>query len=329
MPRVSGSFRRTCSSPDAGQSLRIAIGCCLLFSATFSPRVCATDRVAFVERESSLEMSVDGQPFATYVWNDPKILRPYLATIHAPNGVQVTRNRPPIEGRDTTDHADMHPGLWLAFGDLNGKDFWRNKGTVEHVDFETRPRVDDGKLLFGARNCYSAEGTPLCYEVCRIGVAVDGRTFCIEWESTFTGPNDFYFGDQEEMGLGVRVATPLTVKNGGKITNSDALVNEKQVWGQAAAWCDYSGAVDGLEAGITIVPDKGNFRRSWFHARDYGVLVANPFGQRAFTKGESSKIIVRRGETLRLAFLLVIHDGPVDAARISDRQRGDKTERGN
>ena len=24
----------------------------------------------------------------------------------------------------------MHPGLWLAFGDLNGIDFWRNKAPV-------------------------------------------------------------------------------------------------------------------------------------------------------------------------------------------------------
>jgi hypothetical protein len=38
------------------------------------------------------------------------------------------------------------------------------------------------------------------------------------------------------------------------------------------------------------------------HARDYGVLVANPFGRNAFTKGEVSRLEVRPGEKLRLRF---------------------------
>ena len=134
----------------------------------------------------------------------------------------------------------------------------------------------------------------------------------IAWESRFSGGDDFYFGDQEEMGLGLRMATPLTVKSGGRIANSDGLVNEPQVWGQQADWCDYSGTIDGQPVGVLIVPGRDNFRRSWFHARDYGLLVANPFGVNAFTKGTPSKITVKRGETLRLRFGVLIHAGAID-----------------
>ena len=38
------------------------------------------------------------------------------------------------------------------------------------------------------------------------------------------------------------------------------------------------------------------------HARDYGLLVANPFGQRAITKGPASRIEVKPGETFRLRY---------------------------
>src|SRR5688572_25488530 len=87
--------------------------------------------VSFDQKAGSLAIKIEGRPLATYVWNDPSVLRPYFTRLHAPHGQQVTRNHPPVEGRDATDHATMHPGLWLAFGDLSGADFWRNKATVQ------------------------------------------------------------------------------------------------------------------------------------------------------------------------------------------------------
>jgi hypothetical protein len=55
------------------------------------------------------------------------------------------------------------------------------------------------------------------------------------------------------------------------------------------------------------MPDPENFRRSWFHARDYGLLVANPFGRNAFTKGEKSKVVVPKGEAFRLRFGVLVY----------------------
>ena len=72
-----------------------------------------------------------------------RILRPYFCNVHAPGGIQVTRNHPPVAGQDATDHDTMHPGLWLAFGDINGQDFWRNKGRIEHVRFTEPPKVEE------------------------------------------------------------------------------------------------------------------------------------------------------------------------------------------
>jgi hypothetical protein len=61
-----------------------------------------------------------------------------------------------------------------------------------------------------------------------------------------------------------------------------------------------------------MMPHPGNFGRCWFHARDYGLLVANPFGRNAFTKMEKSRVVVRDGETLRLRFGVLAWSGEPD-----------------
>jgi hypothetical protein len=281
------------------------------------PLASAAEPVGFARSEDRLEIRIGTRPFATYVFRDPKILRPYLAHVRAPDGAQVTRNLPPVAGTDRTDHDTMHPGIWLAFGDLDGADFWRNKGAVEHTEFVENPTAAEGVGRFAVKNRYRDHDRVVCQEVCRIRIeALEGRTLVV-WDSTFSGDQQFAFGDQEEMGLGVRVATPLAVVNGGTLSNADGHKNEKQLWGKPSDWCDYSGLIAGQPAGIMLVPDPKNFRRSWFHARDYGFVAANPFGHKAFTGGEASQVVVRPGESLRLRYAVVVHSGPVDLPAVA------------
>jgi len=268
----------------------------------------ADSPMSFERGDSQLTIMIRGAVFATYVWNDATVKRPYFMHVHSPKGVQLTRTFPPVAGRDATDHATMHPGLWLGFGDVSGVDFWRNKGVVRHAGFVEEPLADPQGGRFAVRNRYQADGKTVCEEVCRIRLQLASQGTLILWESSFAGPAAFTFGDQEEMGLGFRIATGLSASEGGVITNSDRRKNEKQVWGKQADWCDYSGS----GGGIMLMPDPRNFRRSWFHARDYGLLVANPFGRQALAKGEPSQIVVKTGSTLTLRFGVLVHDGDLD-----------------
>jgi hypothetical protein len=261
--------------------------------------------VTFTRGPGRLEIAVGGAPFAVYVYEDPAIPRPYFAHVRAPGGIQVTRTHPPVEGKDATDHATVHPGIWLAFGDLGGADFWRNKGRVRHEHFVGEPAEGS----FTVVNRYEAGERLICRETCRVSVRVRPGGTLLVIDSAFTAAGEgVAFGDQEEMGLGVRVATPLAVRAGGRITNSEGRQNEKGTWGREADWCDYSGK----EGGLLLMPDPGNFKRCWFHARDYGVLVANPFGRKAFTKGEPSRVPLKPGEPFRLRFGVLAHGMPFD-----------------
>ena len=57
-----------------------------------------------------------------------------------------------------------------------------------------------------------------------------------------------------------------------------------------------------------LMASPGNFRESWWHNRDYGVFVANPFGREAMKQGARSSIPVAKGETLQIAFGALVHD---------------------
>jgi len=271
--------------------------------------------VTFEQAPGKVFIKVGGEPFATYVYEDARIPRPYFCDLFAPNGVKVTRNNPPVEGQDATDHDTYHPGLWLAFGDINGNDTWRNKAKVVHLEFTEIPlRTTDGGS-FAVQNAYEADGKRFCIEKSRYTVVPRPEGTFLLWETTLSSEEGgLALGDQEEMGLGVRMATPLTVEKGGAMLNSDGLENEDGVWGKQAAWCDYAGTADGKAAGVLLAPHPGSgveagpaLGPAWFHARDYGLLVANHFGRNAFTQGEKSRLLAPQGRTLRLRYGVVVH----------------------
>ena len=246
---------------------------------------------------------------AHFVFADTNILRPYFAHVHTPDGIQVTRTHPPVTGVDPVDHATMHPGIWLAFGDISGQDFWRNKATIRHEKFTILPEISRDHLTFAtSATLVSSNQTELAQQVSRFTLKATRDGYLLSWQADFIpSVDDFTFGDQEEMGFGIRIATALSEKKGGTVKNSDNLVGAKNAWGKTAAWCDYSGVLSNRLVGITVMPDPKNFRPSWFHSRDYGLIVANPFGQKAFTKGEPSSVPVKKGETFTLRFAALIH----------------------
>ncbi|MCU0709989.1 MAG: PmoA family protein [Pirellula sp.] len=293
-------------------------------SGTSAANTLPFDRNGFLveEQRDRLRFSLGGQPIVDFVFQDEKILRPYFANARLVNGVQVTRNHPPIAGEDAVDHDTMHPGIWLGFGDISGQDFWRNKAAMVHVRFVTPPTHKDGRMQF-ATECLlkSSEGDPLGRLTNEITLTARPRGWMLSWTATILADQRaIVFGDQEEMGFGARVSTRFTEKNGGLIRSSSGKQSANETWGQPAMWCDYSGpsfSGPGSSAGgIMLMADERNFRESWWHNRDYGVFVANPFGRESMKQGPKSLHEIGKGQTLQLRFGALIHDGqPIDFAR--------------
>jgi len=262
------------------------------------------------QQASMLVINYGSKPFTEFVFKDEKILRPFFANVRLPSIHKATRNHPPNPAVDAVDHDTMHPGIWMGFGDINQEDFWRNKGKIEHVRFSTEPVVRNGVLHFAEESrLLKANGMKLADVRFDYQLRRRSGGFLLTWDAEVrASEEDLVFGDQEEMGLGARLSTSLTEKAGGQIINSDGLKSAAETWGKQAAWCDYSGKIGTQVVGITIFPSPQNAHPCWWHNRDYGVFVANPFGKRA--GHADGKLTVKKGESLKLKFHVVFHEGP-------------------
>lgn len=277
--------------------------------------------VEFVTGDGRVAVVIDGQPIAVYCYHDRQILHPYFAHVRTADGIQVTRNHPPAKGHDLSDHDTMHAGIWLAYGDLSGSDFWRNVGRIQHAGFVVSPRGGPGRGTFTVRNEYIDPKAPariVCQDTSHYTFVPLRDGYLILFDVRFTSDRELTFGDQEEMGLGIRMATPLRVGQSGRenvpagngtITNSAGEKNEKSVWGHAADWCDFTGTIAGRKVGATILCHPANTRPTRFHARDYGMLTANPFGQKCFGDTSATAVVVHPGEEMRLRYGVYIHSG--------------------
>ena len=271
----------------------------------------AYSELSLVKLDREIELRDSEGVFAKYSFKDETCKRPFFFNVHAPDGTLLTRRYPPVEGVDATDHAAMHGGIWLAFGDISGEDFWRNRGRVEHKEFLELESEKEGVLSFKTRSRFvTSEDREIGEAVEHYKVVRMGSSYGMSWDADIrsvqlTGEKGLIFGDQEEMGLGVRMATPLIEKNGGEILNSDGLVKASGTWGKSAKWVDYSKEEGGKRAGVLLIPREENQRSSWFHNRDYGLMVANMFGRKSLTGGESSRMEVREGESLKVGYVVV------------------------
>jgi hypothetical protein len=265
------------------------------------------------EKSDRLIITDGGRPVAEYVFNDPEIKRPYFRHVHTPSGIQVTRTHPPVEGKDLADHPTFHPGIWWGFGEINGEDFWRNKGTIRHERFDNRT-ADDGAISI----------RHYCSLVDSSGTVIGKAFFFTRWHRTPMLPSkrpsywvcfdvalrsddrELVLGDQEEMGLGIRLATQLAEKNGGLVTGHGDQKGAKSIWGTRSTWCDYSGRIDERQVGVTVV----NRLLSWWHVRDYGLLVVNGFGKRAQPDRTDPLIRLPPRTPWMTSYQLIIHDDP-------------------
>jgi hypothetical protein len=282
----------------------------LLSSALIIP-----EAVAFEVQEQSKRLIItrDGKPVAHYIFQDDQVIRgPFFAHVHTPGGIHATRNHPPIKGTDETDHEFLHPGIWHGWGRVGGYDFWRNRNRIEHVEFIERPAVQDGALTFSVRNHFMGSDGPILDQTVahRIELVDGGYLLQMDLEFRPTG-GPVVFEAHDEMGFGIRVATPLTVNNGGKLVDAGGNVNEPEVRGSTARWADYRGEIDGKQVGITAMPHPKNPNPAWYHARNYGVLTTNPF-----PRHKPSETVLQSGETLRLRFAAFVHEGEVDIEKI-------------
>ena len=199
--------------------------------------------VGFKHQPTGMQITIGDKPFASYYTGSSKIPRPYFAHVMTPSGIQVTRNHPPVEGKDSMDHSTFHPGIWLTFAGINGNDYWRLKRKTEHEMYIGKPVSGEGKGSFTVSNFYldskDSSGNRIAHEICKYTILVRENYYLLLYDSTISSDeHDLVFGDDQEYGLGIRVQTPIEENYGGQILNSEGDKGAEKCYGKAVNWCD-------------------------------------------------------------------------------------------
>ena len=276
-----------------------------------------------------MDIRVGGSLFASYHYG-PEWFRPYFHPVIGPHGLPVTRGFPMVANvpGETTDHPH-HKGIWSAYGEAGGVDNWAEtptSGRTVHTGFEA---VESGPVFGRA----IALGDWVTHDraavvlkerrVLTFYATAPWRLFDLELTLTAAG-SDALFGDTKEGGfVSLRVASSMDVPRGGRLENSRGGVGEPEVWGKRAEWCDYSGPLGGRTVGVAFMEHPSSFGHpTYWHARDYGLMSANPFGLSEFLgKGHDGSYNLPAGESLVFNYRVYIHEGDASAGGVAEMYR--------
>ena len=297
-------------------------------SALFAPfflSITTAGEISLKSAENKISIQVDGEHFTDLVYNT--YAKPLFWPVIGPTGEEMTRNHPMKTGvKDEAADHPHHKSLVFHHGDISGENFWHEDGdkTGKIETTIISAKVVDGKAVIQSTGKWIGRNDKLvCTDTTTHTLHVDkkGNRF-IDFEVTMTSAeSDIVFGDTKEGSFAIRTHPELRLKGSaakGKAINS-AGDTGKALWGKKAAWVNYYGPVNEKMCGFAIFDHPGNLRypTTW-HARDYGLVAANPFGLSQFLKSgkDSGKHTVKAGDNITFKYRVVFHGGDHEAANI-------------
>ncbi len=277
--------------------------------------------ISIVRENGKLIVKAGDDLFTQYIYKDEKRSKPVLYPVIGPLETPLTRKYP-LEEKSEGEESDHphHASLWYTHGDVNGVDFWavgENKGKIIHQEFLEMK----GNSFTSSNFWKDGEGKTICQDQRTLSFhefGQNGRAIDIEITLMAT-VEDLVLGDTKEGSMGIRMAPEFRLR--GKVARGSCLNSEgavgKSIWGKRASWVSYWAKFDEQNLAISIFDHPSNPRHpTWWHARDYGLVAANPFGQHDFEgkpKGTGDmKLNLGEKVTFKYGFLFHLGD-PLDS----------------
>ena len=306
----------------------------LLVSSAFPAILAGEESVELRRQGDQIDILIGGRPFAIYSF-DPAVAKPYLFPLRSAQGTVVTRGFPMVTDISGEDHDEPHQrAMYFAHGDINGFDFWgeaafprwsrHSRATFGRTVFrkldEIRGGTESGTLQ-AQFDLLTSNGQAIAEETQAFTFRGDSDSRTIDCEFTIRAANTpVKMGDTKEGTFAIRLVKALEPPF-GHMMNSNGATDEKTIWGKQADWVDYSGTVDGEAVGVAVFDNPQNLRHpTYWHARHYGLLAANPFGVREFThdRHQDGSYTIPAGGVLVLRYRVFVHHGDYRQARVTE-----------
>ena len=309
---------------------RMALAAAVLALGCATARGGAAAKVTIERLDGRLRVLIGGELFTEYVWRGYE--KPILYPVIGPHGIGMTRNWPmrkDVKG-EARDHPH-HKSMWFAHRPINGIDFWSTYPTAGKCVHDKLLKAESGArgVIQAANNWVARDGKVIFTDTRTLTFRASARARTIDWEITLHASHgDLTFGDSKEGTMAIRTHPNLRLQNDPKrgvtTANGQAVtstgVRGKAVWGKRADWIDYWGTIDGKTVGIAIFDHPANPRHpTWWMARAYGYVGANPFGIHAFEgkpKG-TGDMTVKAGQSVTFRYRFIFHEGDPTQAKIA------------
>ena len=285
------------------------------------------------QHDNQLDVEIDGQLFTTYLHEGyPK---PILYPILGPRGIPITRNWPmkkDVPG-ESKDHP-WHKSMWFAHSPVNGVDFWSESATTGRIVQTKLLRAEGGKdraAIETANEWQDAKGKAVLTDtrLMQFSLVPGGRV--IDWQiDLHASHGPATFGDSKEGSMAIRTRKELQLvtdaKQGATSAKGHALnsegVRDLDLWGKRANWVDYWAEIEGKTIGVAIFDHPDNLHHpTWWHAREYGLISANPFGIHDFEQGkpaDAGNYTIPEGKSITLRYRFIFHEGDPEKAKIAE-----------
>lgn len=270
--------------------------------------------------EQQLSFRIDGREVTRW-HHGPQYPRPFFFPLLGPRSESsVTRMGHP----GAPDH-EHHRSVWFAHQKLLGINFWSDVTDARIRQMQWLVYEDgEQEAGFAAKLGWfdGHDPQPLVeQELVAFLRPLDGGEYALDLQSTFVPRGEQIEFQKTNFGfLAVRVAKSISAHfGGGHLTGSDGRTGERDLFGKANAWMDYSGPMsvrtgdarkEQIE-GVTFFdhPQNASYPSHW-HVRDDGWM-----GAAACFNGP---VVTTQHQPLRLRYLLHVHEGPVDPSRAED-----------
>ncbi len=298
------------------------------------------ESVSLTRHGDTIAVEIGGKPFTTYSF-DPNISKAFLEPLRDAKGTIVTRTLavgneiPP--GHEHDKGFEPHQrGMYFGHGDINGYSFWIEEAFKKYYTHSTPAKY--GRMVFRKldqmksgpssgviRATFDLEGPdrkPFAEETQEYKFSGDADARVIDCEFVIrAGKEPVKFGDTKEGTFAVRLNPQLDAP-AGTMVNSEGKEGESQVWGKRADWVDVDGVVDGDKLGVAVFDSPDSFRHpTYWHARGYGLLAANPFGLSYFYADpkKDGSYTLPAGQSIRFRYRVFIHEGTYKDAHVAEK----------
>ncbi len=285
--------------------------------------------------ENRIDVSIGGKPFTTY-YLSADTAKPYLMPLETASGVVISRSFPVGNdiGKADPQASSFEPHqrpLYFGHGNVDGLDFWAEPAfdryfrdhtpqPYGHTSLKSVDKADDGTIRASYR-LLDPNNRVIGEETQSYTFGGDERTRTIDCEFTLhatAGP--LVMGDTKEGTFGIRLNAELSAPH-DHMLNSQGSRGERAIWGKPADWVNYSGVVSGKPVGIVVFDSPVSFHHpTTWHARGYGLLAANPFALREFTRdpNQDGSWTIPEGKSLRFRYRVLIYDGEMTPGQIAE-----------